>query len=216
MASKQHKPGARQKRPTAGQRRARADMRALAAAWNGLTEKQREAWNETAHKNRRGGCTGDGRPSTGRRLFTKANSRRLALSQDLLADPPGEDSFRPMPVVRLVITNCGGRIALKLRVAGGPTEGVMVSSWHPVSSGVMVWEKFVRIGPLPAPDRGMSDITRLYFAKYGVPPVGKKVFIRIQQLNDYVGNFVQVVSAVVPAASGGSGKAKGVKTIAKP
>jgi hypothetical protein len=62
----------------------------------------------------------------------------------------------------------------------------------------------------------MSDITRLYVAKYGVPEVGRKVFIRIQQLNDYVGNFVQVVNAVVPAASGEGGKAKGAKTIAKP
>ncbi len=203
------KPGPRKKRPTAAQRRAREEWRALSEAWNDLTEEQRKAWNEKARQNRRGGRAAQGCPRTGRRLFNKANSRRFALGQGLLKDPPGEDSFRPMPIVQLVITNSGGRIALKLRVPAGPTEGVMVSSWHPVSPGVTVWQKFVRIGLLPAPVGGMSDITRLYVAKYGVPAVGTKVFIRIQQMNDYVGNFVQIVSAVVPAASGESGTAKG-------
>ena len=216
MTGKQPKPGAGKKRSTAGQRRSRAEWSALSAAWNNLAEEQRQAWNEAARRNRRGGGAAHGQPDTGRRLFARANSRRFALGQDLLTDPPGPDSFRPMPIVRLEITNDGGRIALKLRVSGGPTDGVMVSSWHPVSPGVMVWDKFVRIGQLPAPDGGMSDITRLYVAKYGVPPVGKKVFIRIQQLNDYVGNIVQVASAVVPAGSGGGGKAQGAKTIAKP
>ncbi len=85
----------------------------------------------------------------------------------------------------------------------------MVSSWRPLSPGVMVWKKFVRIGQLPEADGGMSDITRLYVAKYGVPPVGKKIFIRIQQMNDYLGNLVQVVSGIVPADGGRGGKAKG-------
>ena len=66
----------------------------------------------------------------------------------------------------------------------------------------------------------MSDITRLYVAKYGAPPVGKKIFIRIQQMNDYVGNLVQVVSAIVPADVGqGRQGQRGVnhsETIAKP
>ena len=59
-------------------------------------------------------------------------------------------------------------------------------------------EKFVRIGLLPAPKRGMCDITKLYVAKFGVPPVGKKVFIRIQQMNDYSGSVFYTTSAVVP------------------
>ena len=85
----------------------------------------------------------------------------------------------------------------------------MVSSWHPCNAGVMVWNKFVRIGLLPAPVGGMIDITRRYVAKYGVPPVGKKVFIRIQQMNDYVGSIVQILSAIVPAGPSGGGHAKG-------
>jgi len=32
-------------------------------------------------------------------------------------------------------------------------------------------------GLLPAPQNGMSDITDIYVAIYGEPPVGQKVFI---------------------------------------
>jgi hypothetical protein len=45
---------------------------------------------------------------------------------------------------------------------------------------------------------GMSDITRLYVAKFGVPPVGKKIFIRVHQMNDYSGSVFYTTSAVVP------------------
>ena len=209
MASKQHKPGTRKKGPTADQRRAWAEMSILSAAWNNLTEEQRMAWNAETRTNRRGGLAAREPRRSGRRLFVKVNSRRFALWQDLLSDPAGAESYKPTAIVRFVITNRGGRIALKLSVSNGPAEGVMVSSWHPVNAGVMVWKKFVRIGLLPAPEGGVSDITRRYVAKYGVPPVGKKVFIRIQQMNDYVGNIVQVCSAIVPAGPIRSGEAKG-------
>jgi len=210
MANKQRKPVARKKGPTAEQRRAWEEMRTLSAAWNNLTEEQRQAWNDAARTNRRGGHAARSRRRSGRRLFVKVNSRRLALGQGLLAWPPGPESFRATPTLRFVITNHGGRIALKLSVTAGPAEGVMVSSWHPCNAGVMIWKKFVRIGLLPPPAGGMSDITRQYVTKYGVPPVGKKIFLRIQQMNDYVGSVVQVISAIVPAASSGSGQARGV------
>ena len=215
MASKQGKPVARKKAPTPEQRRAWEEMRTLSAGWNNLTEEQRQAWNDAARTNRRGGHAARSRRRSGRRLFVKVNSRRLALGQSLIAWPPGPGSFRSSPTLRFVITNRGGRIVLKLGVTAGQTEGVMVSSWHPRNAGVMVWNKFVRIGLLPPPAGGMSDITRQYVTKYGVPPVGKKIFLRLQQMNDYVGSIVKVISAVVPAPPSGGGQAKGAQTIAK-
>jgi hypothetical protein len=209
MPPKHPKPAARKKRPTADQRRARDEMCTLSAAWNNLTEEQRQAWNDAARTNRRGGHAARSRRRSGRRLFVKVNSRRLALGQGLLAWPPGPESFTSTPTLRFVITNLGGRIALKLSVTAGQPQGVMVSSWHPCNAGVTVWDKFVRIGLLPPPAGGMCDITRQYVTKYGVPPVGKRIFLRIQQMNDYVGSIVQVISAVVPAAPSAGEQAKG-------
>ena len=205
MAGKQHKSGARKSVPTPDQRRARAEMATLSAAWNALAEEQREAWEVEAHTSRRGGRTARSRRRSGRRLFFKVNFRRLALGQELFKDPSGTGSWAATPLVRLVITNHAGRIVLKLRVARGEAAGLMVSSWHPLNAGVMKWKKFVRLGLLPAPVRGMSDITRLYVAKFGAPPVGKKVFIRIQQMNDYSGGVSFITSAVVPEEEGWQG-----------
>jgi hypothetical protein len=199
MASKKPKAAAHKNVPTPDQIRAREEMRTLSAAWNDLTDEQREAWGVKARTNRRGGRRARARRRSGRRLFFKANFRRLALKQALLSDPAGQESIHPPPLMRLVITNRAGRIVLKLHLAYGRTEGVMVSSWHPCNAGAMVWKKFVRIGLLPAAVRGVIDITRLYVAKFGVPPVGKKIFIRLQQMNDYLGHMVYTTSAIVPA-----------------
>jgi hypothetical protein len=205
MASRSRKPGARKKAPTPDQRRARGEMRMLSAAWNNLTEEQRQAWNGEARANRRGGVAARSPRRSGRRSFFKANSRRLALRQDLLTDPPGSGSVSPFPIVRLVITNHGGRIALKLRLASGRAEGVMVSASRPCNAGVTVGRKFCRIGLLPDPERGMIDITELYVARFGLLPVGKKIFIRVQQMHDYMGSVVQTTSAIVPDEEGWDG-----------
>jgi hypothetical protein len=202
MATKRRKTGARKKAPTPDQRRAREEMRALSAAWNALTEVQREAWNAESRANRRGGLAARSRRRSGRRSFFKANSRRLALSQDLLTDPPASGSVCPIPIVQLVITNHAGRIALQVRLASGLSEGVMVSATCPGNASVMVGRKFCRMGLLPAPQRGLSDLTKPYVARFDRPPVGKKIFIRVQQMNDYLGSVVQTTSAIVPAEEG--------------
>jgi hypothetical protein len=43
---------------------------------------------------------------------------------------------------------------------------------------------FTILGMLPAPDRGVSDITDLYVGKYGVPRAGLRVFIQTFQVID--------------------------------
>ena len=216
MGAKQHRPGKSNASPTAAQRRAQADMRTLAAAWNALSEEQRLAWGDADRTNRRGGRANLKRHRSGRRLFTKVSQRRLALGLDLLQLPPGLENCAPHPLLKFHITNCAGRIRLQLTVIHGDTEGVMLASFRPLNAGVMKWNKFVRLGLLPAPVVGTCDITRLYAAKYGVPPVGKKVFIRLQQMKDYLGSLVQVLSAVVPPPAASSKSDKTPHSLAKP
>ena len=209
MASKQHKARARKSAPTPDQRRARTEMCVLAAAWNDLTDEQREAWEVEARTSRRGSRAARLRRRSGRRLFFKANFHRFALGQALLTTPPGPESLCPTPLVRLVITNYAGRIGLKLRVTVGEADGVMVSASRPLNAGVMVCRKFTRIGLCPAPKAGMSDITELYVAKFGVPAVGKKVFVRIQQMKDYLRSVVYTTGAIVPAEEAWDREAEG-------
>jgi hypothetical protein len=61
----------------------------------------------------------------------------------------------------------------------------------------------------------MSDITRQYVAQCGVPAVAKKVFIRIQQMKDYLSSVVYTTSAVVPGEVAWPSEAEGAKILAK-
>jgi hypothetical protein len=189
------------KQPTPAQRAAWSDFGVVSAVWAKLTEEQRQAWNAEAHDDRRGRSAGQRRRPTGHRLFMKVNLRRKALGQDLLTHPAGSEDVKSFPLMRFFITNIGGRTALKLMVTHGSVEGVMISSWHPCSAGRSVWSKFVRIGLVPPARRGVRDFTELYVAKFGVPPVGTKIFIRLRQMSDYRGNMGQTLSYVVPPPS---------------
>jgi hypothetical protein len=131
----------------------------------------------------------------------KVNLRRKALGQNPLTDPAGSENVQPFPLVKFFITNHDGRVALKFIVSRGSAEGVIVSSWQPISAGRMVRHKFIRLGLLPAAVRGVRDFTKLYVAKFGVPSVGTEIFIRLRQMNDYRRNMAQTLSAVVHAAS---------------
>ncbi|MCX6923261.1 MAG: hypothetical protein NT154_08645 [Verrucomicrobia bacterium] len=53
----------------------------------------------------------------------------------------------------------------------------------------------------PAPVLGSSDITSLYTDRYGVPPVGTKVFVRVNQFVDGWEDLSVTFSEIVPASA---------------
>jgi hypothetical protein len=55
----------------------------------------------------------------------------------------------------------------------------------------------------------MSDLTELYVAKFGLPAVGKKIFVRIQQMKDYLRSMVYTTGAIVPAEEAWDSEAEG-------
>jgi hypothetical protein len=60
--------------------------------------------------------------------------------------------------------------------------------------------RFVILGRLPDPVSRVSDITGLYVARYGVPPVRSRVFIRTVQVANGWEDFPKDTTAVVPKA----------------
>jgi len=188
------------KRRSAAQREwARAVARA-SAAWEYLSDEQRLLWNVAAKTWR----------MSGQRYFVKINARRLREGQDLLTEPPKAVRYDPKRVLkRLVITNQRGRIVLKLKVS--PVPGARYTVWGslPCSQGVSRCYNCPRLGALPAPVGGWSDITGLYFRKHGdyiveheVPVIGKRIYIRVRQERDDGPALYEEVRAVVPAPEG--------------
>ena len=57
---------------------------------------------------------------------------------------------------------------------------------RPYNAGRRYCDKFICLGPLPAPRRGQSDITAQYVKVYGEPRPGSRVILRIvQQVNGW-------------------------------
>ena len=116
-------------------------------------------------------------------------------------DPPTQPQFPDLAPQNLVITNTGGAIALKLTCPTNPGQNTIVRGSPSVSQGRETWDDFRILGTYPAPAQGSDDITTLYAGRYGVPPVGKKVYVRVNQFVDGWEDLPRSFWAIVPAAS---------------
>ena len=184
---------------TPEQQRNRGNFGAVSSRWRALTPDQRAAWCMAAANKFTVTHSGRQVALTGYSYFVSANSRRAELGLPLFDLPPAEATFSPNPVAELVVTNTGGTITLKLRVPSLPAQYTLVQGAAPVSTGIRCVQHFPFLGLLPAPTDGWSDITGLYVAYYGVPPVGTVIFIRTCQHIDGSTDVPKVTSARVPA-----------------
>jgi hypothetical protein len=170
----------------------------MSALWRTLTEEQRAAWRASALDHYSRARLGKSGPLTGLQLFVKINNSLAFLGLPPVMDPPTFPKFVDNPVGALTITNNGSVIALKLAILSAPPSYLLVSATAPGSVGASFPGRFVFIGLLPVPVAGVSDITALYVARYGIPPVGTRIFIQTtQQVNGWQ-SLPQRVTAVVP------------------
>ena len=184
---------------TPAQVRARSTFGRVSARWRTLTDAERKAWMITAKEVLSRPRLGQSGPLTGCALFVKINCNLAAIGLPQVATPPDVPEFGPNPVGELVITNNGGAVALKLKVAGNPAHPIIVSGVAPCSAGVTYVDHFANLGLLPAPVAGFSDITALYVAKYGAPPAEKRIVIRTrQQANGWEDLPKQTTAVVAP------------------
>ena len=112
-------------------------------------------------------------------------SRTLAqFGQEQVDAPPAHPQFPDLAPTNLAITNIGGVIAVKLTCPTDPGENTIVRGSAPLSQGRETCRDFRILGTCPAAVAGSADITTLYTARYGVPPVGKKVYVWVNQFVD--------------------------------
>ena len=185
---------------TPAQMMVRGNLARVSGRWRAITEEQRQAWTAGGRDAETQRRLGRSSYLTGSQFFNKINCARVAVGLEQLDDPPKLPEFDANPVGDLSITNSRGTIALKLSVPSAPAEHTLVLGAAPCSAGRSSTRHFVFLGFLSSPVRGVSDITDLYVARFGVPPVGTKVFIRTQQHIDGWTDFPKQTSAIVPKA----------------
>ena len=170
----------------------------VSARWRVITDEQRAAWTAAAREIASRSRLGKSGPLTGCQLFVKINSNLAFVGQAQVDDPPDYPRFGANPVGSLTITNTRGAIALKLSVPTAPTGNILVWGAAPGSAGASFPGRFTFLCMLPNPVAGVSDITKLYVDKYGVPPAGKRVFIHTRQQVNGWQDAPKQTTAVVP------------------
>jgi hypothetical protein len=169
-----------------------------AARWRTLTDQQRFLWILAASAIQSRPRENQSGALLGHQLFTKINFNLVITGQPQVDEPTERPLFDSNPVGALTITNNGGEFRLMLSVSATPTQPIVVLGYPAISAGAMFARDFVILGLLPAAVDGFSDITDLYVARYGVPPVGKRLLIRTRpQINGWEGTPLQT-TAIVP------------------
>jgi hypothetical protein len=187
---------------TAQQQDHRNNVSAVSARWRTLTPEQRSAWCFAAAGRYRIDEEGRQVRLNGQNFYVSLNVRRADLGLPQFDFPPAEPVFSLNPVGELVATFTGGRFTLKLRVPGPTAQYTLVYGAAPVRSGVRYVNHFPFLGLLPPPKYGLSDITELYVARYGVPKAGTAVWIRTCQHVDGWTDIPKVARARVLAPAG--------------
>ena len=115
--------------------------------------------------------------------------------------PPDHPQFPDLAAQNFVITNTAGVIALKLTCPTDPGANTIVRGAAPLSQGRETCGDYRVLGTCPPAVAGSADITGLYTARYGVPPVAKKVYIQVNQFVDGWESRPVSFWAIVPAAT---------------
>jgi hypothetical protein len=186
---------------TPAQMTIRAVPAQVSGGWRALQEAQRAAWMAAAKEVKSDSRLGQNGPLSGFLLFTKINCTLVRFGQAQVDAPPARPQFPALAPTGLVITNTGGVIALKLTCPTDPGTNTIVGGAAPVSQGRETCDDCRILGTCPAPAQGSANITTLYTARYGVPPVGKKVYVQVNQFVNGWEDLPVEFWAIVPASA---------------
>lgn len=174
---------------TPAQLQARSYLSDCSAAWRGLTEAQRLAWNALASTVMRRDSLGQQYSPTGHQLFVGLNATLLLSGAAIVSAPPATFAFGANPATGL--TSAGG--ALTLVHGAVPADvGLEVYASPCVSAGRAFNGVYRRIMLIPPAAAGPSTVlTAEFTAKFGAPVVGSKVFVRVVQY-DVAGGWTDI------------------------
>ena len=159
----------------------RSNFTVVSKRWHGLTSEQNKAWRTTAANEDLITESGERVHVNCYHLFMCLNTRRADLGLPQFDFPPAKPVFPSNPVEELVITESGGKFALKLRVSRLLAQYTLVCGPAPKRSGIRIVQHFPFLGLLPPAEDGWSDITELYLARYRVPEFNEAIWIRTCQ-----------------------------------
>ena len=137
-------------------------------------------------------------PLTGQQCWQAISTVRAIVGLPETLEVPPRPVFSQSNVGPLVIENGPDGVRLYLAVSDEHNEDIMIFGQEPCSRGRYKRRNVSYLGLLPPPIGGLSEITRLYKAKFGEPRPGQKIFIvTCQEKNGWKAQD-RVASAIVP------------------
>jgi hypothetical protein len=186
---------------TSAQIAQRSILRQCAMAYDQLTDVQQAAWIVAAAAQKSRPTLGQSGPLTGLQLYVKVNAALMTIGAATVSAPPALPAPVNLPVTGFVITNTGDVVALKLTTSDAPPDGTMLWGCAPEKSGVrrVIGPRY--LGTLDSPANGGVDITTPYTGRFGVPPVGSRVFVQVNTNDSGYEGLRHTFSARVPVSS---------------
>ena len=163
-----------------------------------LSEEQRDRWILAGAQVMSHPRLAQKGPLTGQQFWQAISTVRAIVGLPETLEVPARPVFSHSNVGRLVIENGADGVRLYLAVSGELNEDIMVFGQEPCSRGRYKRRNVSYLGLLPPPIGGLSEITRLYKAKFGEPRPGQKVFLVTCQEKDGWKGLDLETSATVP------------------
>lgn len=163
---------------TTAQLTARSRLSFFSQAWRGLAAAVIDAWNSAAPAWSKSNVFGDGVAPTGKNLYTRLNALLATVGASALTNPPQPVGAQQVVAGTLVMTNGGA----KTIAYTGTTVLSTVQVWAtaPQSAGVrFLKNKYRMIGTFLGNAPSPIDISTMYEDKYGEPPVGSYIGVKL-------------------------------------
>jgi len=178
-------------RQTTFQQGVRQFLASTAQDWRGLTQAQRDLWNQFAVNFNRTNIFGDSVGLTGFNLFMQLNRNLLEVNVAPITAAPTPADVYGFTSASLVADTTGGTMTATYAPALGADDAVIVYATAPLSQGKDFAKselRKIRVLTDAVGDNSPVDIAAEYITKFGaLPPVGTKVFVQLKGVNEVTG-----------------------------
>jgi len=156
----------------------RATLSAHSAGWRGLTQAQRDAWNDAAASFPYTDIFGNVKILSGQQLYVKLNTNLSNIGEANISDPPTPVAV-PLVTPTAATAAAGGAKTVTISPATVPTGYTLVVWASPsVSPGISFMKNKVRFLGEFTVTSGVATITTAYNARFGDVVAGQKVEFR--------------------------------------
>ncbi len=180
----------------------RAAFSAASAAWSGLTDVVRAAWDGFAASHPITDSLGQSITLTGHQMYVRVYSTSVNVGLAAPTTPPVDLALPDLSAVTFVPDVSSGMI---INLYTGPTDSwIAIAFSRQMSAGrsfnKTFWQPFGTDGYVDATDAPYTLIPGTYAAEFGTPVVGNRIFCRLTPVSSDGWNGTPVITSGIVVA----------------